>query len=451
MKENDQNSGNQPSNTRCDCHSFSDTEVGELRAKLLAWYSSSARTLPWRSATQAGHPSYLQDGDRRGYSTLVSEVMLQQTQVATVADYYTRWMARWPTVQDLAQASLEQVQEAWSGLGYYSRGRRLHEAAVHVVSRLEGRLPTTAHTLLRLAGVGRYTAGAVASIAYGQVTGLVDGNVMRVLARMRQVGALVEDKEVVEAIWRLAETLVDPDRPGDFNQAVMELGATVCSPRSPSCTDCPVRSLCAAHTSPPLGDIEDCALCLSSKEFQPSLGVTNWPRKKRKKESRVCSTLVAVVRRGTEWAMVRRPSSGLLANLLEFPSVECEEAGKGVEDSTRDRASLKDLLDCLGISIRGPLKRVGEVIHVFSHINMTYIVHCGETIKEDNGEAKLESKETEKLQWLSEEEFEGCGTSTAMRKVYKFAVSSTSTNTKKRKLETDSKQNSISSFFTKIK
>uniref|UniRef100_A0A672LJS4 Adenine DNA glycosylase n=1 Tax=Sinocyclocheilus grahami TaxID=75366 RepID=A0A672LJS4_SINGR len=154
--------------------------------------------------------------------------MLQQTQVATVIDYYDRWMKRWPTVEKLAAATLEEVNQMWVGLGYYSRGRRLHEGAQKVVSELDGQMPkTTAGLLKQLPGVGRYTAGAISSIALGQVTGAVDGNVIRVLCH---------------ALWTISGTLVDPERPGDFNQVMMELDARVCTPKSPLCSQCPVQN-----------------------------------------------------------------------------------------------------------------------------------------------------------------------------------------------------------------
>uniref|UniRef100_A0A8D0AFP2 Adenine DNA glycosylase n=1 Tax=Sander lucioperca TaxID=283035 RepID=A0A8D0AFP2_SANLU len=170
--------------------------------------------------------------------------MLQQTQVATVIDYYIKWMKRWPTVQDLAAATLEAVNQMWAGLGYYSRGKRLHEGAQKVVSELKGQMPRTVDSLLKqLPGVGRYTAAAVGSIALGQVftTSFITDDwsgLVRVLCRLRAIGA---DSTGPVSI---ANTLVDPERPGDFNQAMMELGARVCTPKGPLCSQCPVHSLC---------------------------------------------------------------------------------------------------------------------------------------------------------------------------------------------------------------
>ncbi|XP_059583730.1 adenine DNA glycosylase isoform X3 [Alligator mississippiensis] len=256
-------------------HLFVDTaEIEAFRTSLLAWYDRCKRDLPWRRLA-VSEP----DVDRRAYSVWVSEVMLQQTQVATVMDYYTRWMQKWPTLQALADASLEEVNALWAGLGYYSRGKRLQEGARKVVSELAGRMPRTAEELQKLLpGVGRYTAGAIASISYGQATGVVDGNVTRVLCRLRCLGADASSPPVTEHLWGLAHTLVDRARPGDFNQALMELGATVCSPKAPLCAECPVRPHCwaqrrvekelevasrrllgkAPSSCPPGPDIEEC-------------------------------------------------------------------------------------------------------------------------------------------------------------------------------------------------
>ncbi|NWJ10207.1 MUTYH glycosylase, partial [Crypturellus undulatus] len=316
-------------------HVFQDAaEVGAVRRALLAWYDSCKRDLPWR-ARAANEP----DVDRRAYAVWVSEIMLQQTQVATVIDYYNRWMQKWPTLQALAAASLEEVNELWAGLGYYSRGRRLQEAARKVVSELAGRMPRTAEDLQKLLpGVGRYTAGAIASISYGQATGVVDGNVIRVLCRLRCIGADSSSPAVLDQLWDMANVLVDRSRPGDFNQALMELGATVCMPKAPLCEECPVKQHCHARrrrllgTCPAVPDVEDCdvggcPLCPPATEpWDSSLGVTNFPRKAAKKQPRAARTATCVLehrgRRGApRYLIVQRPSSGLLAGLWEFPSL----------------------------------------------------------------------------------------------------------------------------------
>merc|ERR1719471_1481838 len=407
--------------------------------------------MPWREAARPASPSYIADPNIRGYSCLVSEVMLQQTQVATVIEYYRKWMAKWPTLRHLASSTLEEVQEAWSGLGYYSRGRRLREAAISVADNLKGEMPRTAEQLEKLPGVGRYTAAAVASIAYQQVTGLVDGNVIRLLARMRRIGGAVEAKETINALWELSSELVDPQRPGDFNQAMMELGAVVCTPKNPSCSACPVSSLCGAKENLGSLDIEECGLCLPKKESSLDQGVLQWPRKKVKKEA---------VSKVSTWAMCRRPKEGLLANMLEFPSVTLEEKEEEANETVFKR-KVEEKLICLGIEKLGKLKPVGKLQHIFSHIHMTYVVYTVAAVKEEK-EFKPDSEsdnndniDTDQVQWLSREELATCGTSTGMRKVFDLATGASQQNSKgqvKRKRVDDSdglKQKSISSFFVK--
>lgn len=202
------------------------------RSALLAWFDSHQRELPWRTQPSA-------------YGTWVSEIMLQQTQVATVIDYWLRWMARFPTVEALANAPVDEVLAQWQGLGYYRRARLLQQGAKAVVAR--GNLPRTAVEWEDVPGVGRYTAGAIASIAFGEVAPLVDGNVERVYARIAADSAT--GPSLTRAAWGWASENVDPERPGDWNQALMELGATVCRPVSPQCLFCPLQAECAGLDS----------------------------------------------------------------------------------------------------------------------------------------------------------------------------------------------------------
>ncbi|KAM4773240.1 adenine DNA glycosylase isoform 5-T5 [Cyanocitta cristata] len=380
------------------------------------------------------------DADRRGYAVWVSEIMLQQTQVATVIDYYNRWMQKWPTLQALAQASLEEVNELWAGLGYYSRGKRLQEAARKVVSELAGRMPRTAEDLQKLLpGVGRYTAGAIASISYGQATGVVDGNVIRVLCRLRCIGADSSSPAVIDQLWDMANVLVDKSRPGDFNQALMELGATVCVPKAPLCRECPVKQHCQAwrrvekelaFTSqklfgnpPKVPDVEDCGvgdcpLCPPATEpWDSSLGVTNFPRKAAKKPPRVMRTATCVLeRRGChgapEYLIVQRPSSGLLAGLWEFPSLPLAQDLQ----EEREREELADHLQAwMGqpVAAKG-LRFIGEVTHIFSHIHQTYVVYSLPL----DGDVTLDPA-LSPSRWVTENEFHASAVSTAMKKVLK--------------------------------
>ncbi|HEX3852541.1 MAG TPA: A/G-specific adenine glycosylase [Polyangiaceae bacterium] len=201
---------------------------------LLAWYVEHRRDLPWRRSLDP-------------YSVWVSEMMLQQTQVATVIPYFQRWMQRFPDVAALASATESDVLHAWQGLGYYSRARNLQRAAVLMVREHAGRVPDAVEALLALPGIGPYSAGAIASIAYGKAEPLVDGNVIRVLCRVFALRGDPNKNPLKTELWAHARALVPAQEPGDFNQALMELGATVCSPRSPRCEICPLIKLCQAR------------------------------------------------------------------------------------------------------------------------------------------------------------------------------------------------------------
>jgi len=203
-----------------------------FRSRLLAWYARHRRTLPWRGV---GDP----------YAVLVSEIMLQQTQVARVLDYYPRFLARYPTLEDLAAAPADAVRESWAGLGYYARARNLHAAARQVVAG-DGALPRDPAMLRGLPGIGRYTAGAVASLAFGADVAAVDTNAARVIARVLGVGGRGGAGARLARVWRHAEALVPAGRSADWNQALMDLGATICTARAPRCPACPVRRVCRA-------------------------------------------------------------------------------------------------------------------------------------------------------------------------------------------------------------
>ena len=204
------------------------------RAALLRWYDKTARVLPWR---ESGDP----------YHIWVSEIMLQQTRVETVIPYYERFIQRFPDTHTLAAASQDDVMQHWSGLGYYRRARMLHAGVREVVERYGGRVPEDADARRSLPGVGRYTAGAIGSIAFGKAEAVVDGNVARVLSRLHGIETPLGRAVTDRALWARAQELVDGPRPGDLNQALMELGARVCAPRSAACERCPVRRGCNAR------------------------------------------------------------------------------------------------------------------------------------------------------------------------------------------------------------
>lgn len=210
--------------------------MGRLQAKLLRWYDREARELPWRRT-------------RDPYAVWVSEIMLQQTRVDTVIPYYERFLDRFPNARALADADEDTVLSHWSGLGYYRRARLLHAGVREVVEKYGGEVPEDPVARRALPGIGRYTAGAIGSIAFGRPEAIVDGNVTRVLARLRAIDLPVGTTSMTNRLWLEAEALVPDERPGDFNQALMELGAMVCTPKRPQCDACPWRSDCAAYAN----------------------------------------------------------------------------------------------------------------------------------------------------------------------------------------------------------
>lgn len=259
-------------------------------AALLAWYDEVARDLPWR-------------GEVDPYRVWVSEIMLQQTQVETVKPFYARWCERFPTVQALAEADLEDVLNCWQGLGYYRRARSLHAAAQQIVAAHGGRLPDELATLRKLPGIGDYTAGAIASIAFGTRAPAIDGNVVRVVTRLAAIGGEPGSGATKSAVRESVEALLPAERPGDFNQALMELGATVCTPTKPGCESCPLRGNCRALAA---GDVE--RYPETSKAAQP------------RDRLHVC----AVIAGPDGWLVGRRPLDGRWGGLWELPRVELD-------------------------------------------------------------------------------------------------------------------------------
>ncbi|XP_028418066.1 adenine DNA glycosylase-like [Dendronephthya gigantea] len=470
----------------CERHAFTPQEIENLRQQLLDWYDVNKRDLPWRRLG-----AQEKDRNRRGYAVWVSEVMLQQTQVATVIEYYNKWMKRWPSLEDLAKASLEEVNEMWAGLGYYSRARRLHEGCKKVVKEMNGEMPDNAGVLLKdLPGVGKYTSAAIASIAFNEPVGLVDGNVIRVLSRLRIIGADSSSTVVVETFWKLVDELIPQDHPGDFNQAMMELGATICTPKSPQCKCCPVKDICLAYDqannytsrtenslksffgsekqvedcpSDSLRDIEDvvandCQLCLpNDSRYDSKLGVCNYPRKAKLKEARQEKVVVCVLEcaAGDDMLLflVKRPSTGLLAGLWEFPNfiVDSESSNKSLISKVEEfmREQFNNLPDSVKIFF------LGEVVHLFSHIHHTYIVH--KIVIPESAQENMttgQSADGRSTKWVTQLEFLETAVSTAMKKVYNLYKNNGQLKTtgvkRKRVTKNDSKkQKVLESFFIK--
>lgn len=300
-------------------------DVPALRRRLLRWYRANARGLPWRG--------------RDVYGVLVSEVMLQQTRVDVATPHYLRWMARFPDIQVLAAASEEDVLRQWAGLGYYSRARNLHAAAKAIVR--DG-WPTTQEAWRALPGVGPYTAAAVASIAHGHPVACVDGNVVRVVARLAGDGGDVGTAGVRGRIGARAQAWLAPRSPGDWNQAMMDLGATVCTPRAPRCAACPVADLCAARAAGTQADL---------------------PRKRKAKPPTVEARAVAVVRSKGKVLLVRS-RRGLLAGMWGLPG------------GPRGEPLAEVVLRQTGVRIRAP-RLAGTAVHQFSHRTWRMDVHVG--------------------------------------------------------------------------
>ena len=260
---------------------------------MLRWFDAAARDLPWRRTSDP-------------YAIWVSEVMLQQTQVAVVERYWDRFLERFPTAKALAAAPLDDVLSLWKGLGYYARARNLHRAAQVVAAEHGGKLPATLEGLRTLPGFGRYTAGAVASIAFGLAAPIVDGNVARVLSRLFVLHGTPGDKAREARLWDLAEQLAQGVRPGDLNQALMELGATVCLPKGPLCLLCPLRTSCLALAQGLVDQLPEPKVRAPKKALRLSVGLC------RKKDA----TLFA-----------RRHDKGLFGGLWQLPAVEHLGAG----------------------------------------------------------------------------------------------------------------------------
>lgn len=293
-------------------------------APLLHWYDQGARVLPWRSQPTP-------------YRVWVSEIMLQQTRVEAALPYFTRFMEALPTIESLAQAPEEQLLKLWEGLGYYSRVRNLQKAARMVLEEFDGQLPSDPLLLQKLPGIGDYSAGAIASIAYGQPVPAVDGNVLRVISRLLASFDCVSDTAVKKRLRQQVAQVIPPDRPGDFNQALMELGATVCLPNGqPLCLTCPLLSLCRGR----------------AQGVEMSL-----PVKAAKKPRRKVERTVLLLWDGQQVLVRKRPAKGLLSSLWEFPGVDEVLSAEQIQENLSQRGIVPLALEA-----------IGQHTHIFSHV-----------------------------------------------------------------------------------
>jgi A/G-specific adenine glycosylase len=296
--------------------------MSQFSRKILEWYSRHRRDLPWR-----GHPD--------PYAVWISEIMLQQTRVETVIPYYGRWMIRFPGVKELAAASEQEVLSIWEGLGYYSRARNLLKAARMVVENYGGEIPRDLIELRKLPGIGRYTAGAVASMAFGLDSAALDGNLRRVYSRVFNVAEPADSSTGMKILWGLAEKHLPKGHAGDYNQALMDLGATICLPHNPACPLCPLRRICEAR-----------ALGLQEQRpvMKPKLKVPHY------------MVTAAVIRRKNKILLAKRPSKGLLGGMWEFPG------GKVEKGESLEACLVREIREELGASIC-----VGEEFGIYKH------------------------------------------------------------------------------------
>lgn len=335
----------------------------ELVKRLLAFYQKKKRDLPWRKTSDP-------------YRIWLSEVMLQQTRVDTVIPYYARFLDAFPTVHKLADAPLDRVLAEWSGLGYYRRARMLHAAAQQMA---EGdRFPNTRSALLDVKGIGPYTAGAVASIAFGEAVPLVDGNVARVFARLFAIERDIKSPATIKAMWQIAEELVPAKGAGDWNQALMELGATVCVPREPKCGECPVQTVCEARR-------------LGRERELPIVA-----RKGAVKSQHLTACFIT---KGDAILMLRRVEEARFGGLWELPTVEGENANEKVSM-------------LLGAKVTA-FSKEGEFVHVLSHRRLHVDVACAKI----TGMKRFEPRDDYGDRgWVTLGDLEGRGVSRLTRK-----------------------------------
>lgn len=323
-------------------------EPAGIADRLLGWYAEHGRSLPWR-------------GTRDPYRIWLSEIMLQQTTVTAVIPYYERFLKVFPSLRTLAEASLDQVIELWAGLGYYSRARNLHRAALLVAKDFAGEFPDTLAGLVALPGVGRSTAGAILSLAFDLPAPILDGNVRRVLIRLFAWDEDPRSSRSEKQLWQWAGLLMSAERPHDYAQAIMDLGATVCTPRDPQCADCPCQGVCLA--------------CLQGRAAE-------LPVKRPARVVPVRHQAVVLIHENDRLRVTQRPPEGLLGGLWEFPAAN-------VTDSLPPGLAVQCLLNDLGY--RQEPVQVGRILHVYSHFKLeltVYAVHSDRVFRVAENEAQ---------------------------------------------------------------
>ena len=346
----------------------------KLGRRVLSWYGGHRRETAWRNTDDP-------------YKIWVSEIMLQQTQVRTVDSFYSRFIDRFPTVQILANAEINEVMKAWEGLGYYGRARHLHNAAKEIVRRFGGKIPDTMDDLLSLPGIGRYTAGAILSIAYHKLVPVLDGNVIRLLSRVFHIIDNVDKTMTQKTLWDIAERILPRKRISEFNQGLMELGALVCKQKHPVCNVCPLTDLCEARRLAIQQDL---------------------PVKSPRKPSPHYDVTAGIIWKNGKFLITLRPPKGLLGGLWEFPGGKCE-SGETLPECLR-----REILEELNIRID-----VGDqlisVKHAYTHFRIT--LHAFECTFVGG---KIQTLECDDYRWITETELDVYAFPAADRKIIQY-------------------------------
>ncbi|MFN8446488.1 MAG: A/G-specific adenine glycosylase [Caldilineaceae bacterium] len=309
---------------------------------LARWHETYQRDLPWRMSRA---------GERDPYQVWISEIMLQQTRVETVIDYFQRWMAKFPTVEALAAADQQEVLKAWEGLGYYARARNLHKAAQQVVAHYQGKLPQERAWLLQLAGIGEYTVGAILSLAFGQAEPILDGNVKRVFSRLADIDRPIEESATLKQLWQMANELVQAAAPGEagiVNEALMELGALICTPQSPRCLLCPL--------------IEHCQAAAHGTQAERPVTL---PKKRTPHYDVAAGVIWQAEPYNSRFLIAQRPQKGLLGGLWEFPGGKLEPTDADLPACLR-----REINEELAIEIE-VREQFTTVHHAYTHFRVT--------------------------------------------------------------------------------
>jgi len=323
------------------------SEIKEVQDKLLVWFEKNQRPLPWREKYEP-------------YQVWISEIMLQQTQVKTVLPYFDRWMKALPTIQSVAEAKEDQVLKLWEGLGYYSRARNIQKAAKQIMEQHGGEFPHVYDDILALPGVGKYTAGAISSIAFNQDRSIVDGNVVRVLSRLFLYTKNTRTPEAEKKMWQWAKEVLPIGKARYFNQAMMEFGALTCTPSGPDCSVCPLNSVCQAHKKGMVDKIPDRGPAKVSKNIKVA---------------------IAVIKKDGKVFIQKRPAKGLMGGLWEFPG------GKVEKGESAGSALHRELVEETGLKVKN-VRIIKRIKHAYTSFKVD--LHCFEA-DYDSGKVRLEA------------------------------------------------------------